>query len=164
MIQMAPRLPPPPFACNHRTCCPPRVFPNRDMRLCVDFGKASLVDTRCENLVSETEWPKRQKEDDAKVYAAGGWRIGDRVLSTVDDEAFCLKKGDAGTVCGPYDPGADDDSENEHANVHLVQERPVIFFLGGYSNKLKNPLIPVRYCSLVFTELMHHDYAGWELF
>ena len=81
------------------------------VRLSVDFGKgkgrANLLGSS--QLVSEAEWPKRQKEDAAKVFAAGGWRIGDYVLSTVDVKEISLKKGDVGRVAGPSTAAYDGD-------------------------------------------------------
>ena len=52
-------------------------------------------------LQSEAQWLAKKEEDAAKVLAAGGWRIGDRVVSIIKHKPNNVKVGDVGTVVGP---------------------------------------------------------------
>ena len=64
-----------------------------------DKGRANMnVEVQ---VVSEAGWPKRQKEDAAKVYAATGWRIGERVRILGRHKGSRIVMGDVGTVVGP---------------------------------------------------------------
>ena len=73
-----------------------------DERVSVDFGvdkgSAALIGI---GLQSEAQWLARKEENAAKVLAAGGWRIGDRVVSIIKHKPNNVKVGDVGTVVGP---------------------------------------------------------------
>ena len=74
----------------------------------VDKGSAALIRI---GLQSEAQWLARKEENAAKVLAAGGWRIGDRVVSIIKHKPNNVKVGDVGTVVGPSEGynGADKD-------------------------------------------------------
>ena len=75
--------------------------------LLVDFGEGkgliNLLGTM--DIVAEPDWPKRDAEDAAKVLAAGGWRIGDHVVSLGNllYHGDIIKEGEFGIVLGPCD-------------------------------------------------------------
>ena len=94
-------------------------------RLSVDFGEGKgRVNLLDKDTVSEAEWPKHRKEDEAKVFAAGGWRIGDRVLSVIKHKPCNIKVGDLGTVVGPSE-GADKDAR-ERVRVDFGKKKGVV--------------------------------------
>ena len=58
------------------------------------------------------------------MFAAGGWRIGDRVLSVIKHKPCNIKVGDLGTVVGPSE-GADKDAR-ERVRVDFGKKKGVV--------------------------------------